>query len=329
MTLRRAFVLLSTCLALPACDDGFEGVAGSSGSTGGESSTTADTSPTGVSVTITASASATVSATETTTSASATTSSDSSGGGESTTDGSASSSGGSNSSGGEESSSGTTGTTGGVTIYDVQDGTVAEGTMVEIEGVVITALREGVGVVLQEIDGGEFSAVYVDTADVDVATFSVGDVVDVSGLSAEDNPGSSGLEGLTQILIGESGSMTATGDTMELTPEGVDFAVLADPDTAEPWETVLVTTTGSFTATNAGDFFGQFGEFAAVDGEQQLVVDNFLYMIFDEDNAADFPGFAEGATFTELTGVLNYSFGDFKVAPRDASELGGYVAPAG
>ncbi len=49
----------------------------------------------------------------------------------------------------------------------------------------------------------------------------------------------------------------------------------------------------------------------------------------DAENAADFPGFGEGATFTELSGVLNYTFGNFKLAPRSAVELGGYTAPPG
>ena len=123
--------------------------------------------------------------------------------------------------------------------------------------------------------------------------------------------------------------MTATGDTMKLSVEAVDFAVLADAETAEPWESVLVTTAGAFDAVNATASFGEFGEFAVEEGGAMLTIDNFLYAIFDEDNAADFPGFGEGATFTAVSGVLNYSFGVFKLAPRSAAELEGYVAPAG
>ena len=121
--------------------------------------------------------------------------------------------------------------------------------------------------------------------------------------------------------------MTATGDTMKLSAQEVDFEVLSNPAMSEPWESVLVTTSGAFVASTAGDFFGQFGEFAVVEGKNALIVDNFLYAIFDKDNAGDFPLFGEGATFTGVTGVLNYTFGDFKLAPRSAAELEGYVAP--
>ena len=52
---------------------------------------------------------------------------------------------------------------------------------------------------------------------------------------------------------------------------------------------------------------------------------NFLYNIFAKENAGDFPGFGEGATFTGVTGVLNYSFGNHKVAPRSAAEYAGFM----
>ena len=51
--------------------------------------------------------------------------------------------------------------------------------------------------------------------------------------------------------------------------------------------------------------------------------------VFVRTEFADFPGFGEGATFTAVSGVLNFSFGVFKLAPRSAAELEGYVAPAG
>ncbi len=325
MTLRSSFVLLSACLALAlaACDSGSDDTTGAGSTSGGDESSTSGTNPTGVSITVTA--------TTPTTDPSTTVDPSDTDGTSSSTDpsGDSSSSGEFGSSSGEAgSSSGSSGTGGeAVTIYDVQDGTVAEGETVSLEGVVITALRLGVGVVVQEAAGGEYSGVYVDTAEIDLSTFAVGDIVDLTGDTAESNPVTNGLEGLTQILVGESGSMTATGETMKLAAQEVDFGVLADPDTAEPWESVLITTTGTFTATTFGDFFGQFGEFAAVEGENLLLIDNFLYAIFDEDNAGDFPGFAEGATFTGLSGTLNYSFGNFKLAPRSSAELEGYVAP--
>ena len=201
-----------------------------------------------------------------------------------------------------------------------------------IEGVVITGLRVGVGVYVQEIDGGEYSGVYVDTGDVDLGTFAVGDIVDLSGVVTEALPANNpaALADLTGIV---ADTFVATGSSMELSPEVVDLVILADADTAEPWEGVLVQVSGALTAVTAMNNpmsgFGEFSEFSIEEGQASVRVDDFLYNIFAAANAADFPGFAEGATFTDVSGVLNFSFGNYKIAPRSASEYEGYVAPAG
>ena len=325
MTLRSASLFLSTCLALAACDGGSDSGSGSGSTSGGDGSTSSD--PTGVSISV----SATTPTTDPSTTDITATATDTDGsttdptGNESSSSGGDGSSSSSSSTGEGDSSSTTTGGEAGVTVYDVQDGTVAEGETVTIEGVVITGLRVGVGVFVQEVEGGEYSGVYVDTGDVDLTTFAVGDVVDLGGVTSEDI-GVNGLAGLTAIL---ADSFVATGDTMTLSPETVDLAVLADGEMAEPWEGVLVQVSGDLTATTYGDFFGQYAEFSVDTGGTFVLVDDFLYNIFAAANAADFPGFAEGATFTDVAGVLNFSFGNHKIAPRGAAELAGYVAPAG
>lgn len=326
MTLRSASLFLSTCLALAACDGGSDSGSGSGSTSGGDGSTSSD--PTGVSISVSATTPTTdpsttdITATATDTDGSTT---DPTGNESSSSGGDGSSSSSSSTGEGDSSSSSTTGGEAGVTVYDVQDGTVAEGETVTIEGVVITGLRVGVGVFVQEVEGGEYSGVYVDTGDVDLTTFAVGDVVDLGGVTSEDI-GVNGLAGLTAIL---ADSFVATGDTMTLSPETVDLAVLADGEMAEPWEGVLVQVSGDLTATTYGDFFGQYAEFSVDTGGTFVLVDDFLYNIFAAANAADFPGFAEGATFTDVAGVLNFSFGNHKIAPRGAAELAGYVAPAG
>ncbi len=112
---------------------------------------------------------------------------------------------------------------------------------------------------------------------------------------------------------------------MKLSPETVDLANLSEKATAEAWEGVLVTVSGTLVATTFGASFGQFGEFQVVDGEDAVLIDNFLYNIFAKENAGDFPGFAEGSTFTGVTGVLNFSFGNHKIAPRSAAEYAGFM----
>ncbi|MEM6291523.1 MAG: hypothetical protein AAGA54_09670 [Myxococcota bacterium] len=328
----RATLLLAG-LALAACDSGGDEITStSSSSTGGETSDSATTDgPTGVSVSITATSPTTDPAT--TDSATDGTTTDGTTGGvdtdaettdeEPTTSGE----GGSTSTGGFGSTS--TGEASGVTIYDVQDGTVAEGTMVTVEGVAITGIRDNVGVYVQEVAGGPFSGVYVDTGDLDLSVFSIGDLVTVSGVTSEDI-GVNGVEGLTAIMIGDGmGTMEADGGTMELSPEAVTPDVLADAMMAEPYEGVLVSTTGMLGAVPVpGNDFGQFSEFAVADGEAVVVIDDFLFSIFAKEHAADFMGFGEGAMFTAIQGPLNFSFGNHKIAPRSAADFEGYMAPA-
>ncbi len=334
MNVRSSSVLLSACLALTACDG--DSADSTSASTSGGSTSGTDPSDVSVSVTLSATAPTTDPASTNPTLGDTESATDGTDGTDGETEGTTSKdptraetdATGTDSTGGETQDP-TTGEADGTTIYDVQDGTVAAGESVTLEGVVITGVRAFVGVTVQEVDGGEYSGVYVDAGIVDLSAFAVGDIVDITGVTAESNPGSTGLDGLTQILTEDGGSITATGDTMELSAELVDFAVLADPESAEAWESVLVTTAGAFEAVNATASFGEFGEFGIEAGGEMLIVDNFLYAIFDKENAADFPGFGEGATFTAVSGVLNYSFGVFKLAPRSATELQGYMPPAG
>ena len=98
----------------------------------------------------------------------------------------------------------------------------------------------------------------------------------------------------------------------------------ATAETAEPWESVLITV--SDTLVVSADDFDAFAEFRVEAGGDSALIDNFLYGIFADENAGDFPGFAPGDSFTDITGVLNFSFGDYKLAPRSAEELAGYSA---
>jgi hypothetical protein len=64
-----------------------------------------------------------------------------------------------------------------------------------------------------------------------------------------------------------------------------------------------------------------FDEWTVVDGDEVLV-DNYLY---DAVNSGDFEGMSVGSTFTAIQGPLNFSFDNFKIAPRAADDLEGFV----
>jgi hypothetical protein len=205
------------------------------------------------------------------------------------------------------------------TIYEIQDGTIAEGTDVDVQGVIITGLYDQIGMFVQEPDGGEYSGVYVDTGTTDLTVLAIGDEVDITGVTSE---GSDSLTDLTAIDA-SAGTIVATGDTgLAPDPELVPIADLAAPGTAEPWEGVLVIVEedGTLSVTDEA-----FDEFLVEDSGDAVLVDNFLYNVYDEEAA--FPNFGVGAQLASVTGPLNFTFGNFKVAPRSADDLPGYVEP--
>ncbi|MCH9685715.1 MAG: hypothetical protein K0V04_30060 [Deltaproteobacteria bacterium] len=192
------------------------------------------------------------------------------------------------------------------TIYEIQDGTLAEGVMVDVQGVVVTGVYTNAFYV-QEPTGGQYSGVYVF---INAApAVAVGDEVDITGVTEEFN-------GLTEIDA-TMGMVTPTGvGGMMLAPELVMLA-----DIGEPWESVLIRIEGApLTVTDVS----QFDEFDVNDGGvDTAAVDDLLYNVLDFP--AVYPGFGVGASFTGIQGPLNYSFGEFKVAPREAGDLDGYI----
>ncbi len=215
--------------------------------------------------------------------------------------------------GGESTSSGGESSSGGVdddTLYEIQDGTIAEGVAVDVRGVVVTAVYTNAFFV-QEPAGGQFSGAYVFVQAAPAV--AVGDEVDLIGVTAEFN-------GLTEVDV-TAGMVSPTGNTgINLVPE-----VIALADVGEPWESVLVRLQGApLTVIDVS----QFDEFDVNDGGlDDARVDDLLYNVLDFP--ADFPGFGIGATFTAVQGPLNFSFGSFKVAPREFTDLEGYApAPA-
>lgn len=207
----------------------------------------------------------------------------------------------------------------GDTIYEIQDGTIAEDTDVDVQGVIITGLYDQIGMFVQEPGGGEYSGVYVDTGTTDLTALAIGDEVDITGVTTESN---GSLAGLTAIDA-SSGTIVATGDTgLAPDPEPVPLADLAAPVTAEPWEGVLVIVEegNELSVTDEA-----FDEFLVEESGDAVLVDDFLYNIYEE--MAAFPNFGVGARFASVTGPLNFTYDEFKLAPRSADDLPGYVEP--
>ena len=60
------------------------------------------------------------------------------------------------------------------------------------------------------------------------------------------------------------------------------------------------------------------------DGANDLRVDDFFYEL---PTAGDFANFGVGASFTAISGPLNYFNNQFKIAGRDAADFAGYAEP--
>jgi hypothetical protein len=208
----------------------------------------------------------------------------------------------------------TTGDMPGNTIYEVQDGTIPEGTPVEIYSVVVTAVT-GTGFFAQEPAGGEYSGVIVFSGNggPDTSAVEVGDIVDFSGNTFEFN------DAITEVVITD-GTFNIVGPGNPLDPEIVDISAFGNPDTAEPWEAVLVRVEGDLVVT---EVVTMFDEVVVTDGDS-VTIDNFLYNLPD---SGDFAGLDVDASFTAVQGPVNFWIDDYKIAPRSMDDVEGYQAP--
>lgn len=218
----------------------------------------------------------------------------------------------------EGSTSGSTGDTGGDvdnTIYEIQDGTIAEMQPVQVKGVVVTGINPGfTAFFAQEPPGGQHSGVwvYVGQMGPDIKSLKVGDEVDIKGVTLE-------FDGLTEIDA-SMGAVTPTGQAgPPIVPEVLPIAAFADPAMIEPWEGVFVRVEGDFTVS----MLPGFEEFVVTDNVDDAWVDNLLYSVVLDD--ASFPNFYVGSKFTAIQGPLNFSFMQYKIAPRVKEDLEGYV----
>jgi hypothetical protein len=198
-----------------------------------------------------------------------------------------------------------------VTIYEIRDGTIPTGTDVVVRGVIVTGVRDN-GFFAQEADGGPFSAVWVYAGNgPDVSALAIGDEVDFVGFTDEHF-------GLTEVAIFNGSVEVTSTPNPAPAPTVLDLAVLDVPAQADPWQSVLVRIEDDvFIVTS----INQHDELTLEDGDgASVMVDDFLYSL-----VADLVDLDVGATFTAVQGPLNYSFSNYKIAPRSGSDVEGYT----
>ncbi|MEM7155449.1 MAG: lamin tail domain-containing protein [Myxococcota bacterium] len=200
------------------------------------------------------------------------------------------------------------------TIYEIQDGTIPSGTEVDVRGVIVTGVANS-GFFVQEPFGGEYGGVYVYTETP--PTVLVGDEVDLRGIAAEFGE-------LTEIDISR-GMVSPTGvQDVILSPAPIALSEISG-GAGEPWEGVLVRIEGMPLSVVALPGSSEFDVGGA--GPETVRIDNFLYNVFDVPET--YVDFGVDAGFMAINGPLNFNGGEFKVAPRSAEDLEGYVPGPG
>ncbi len=201
-----------------------------------------------------------------------------------------------------------------VTIYDIQGGVVPPETTVLLRDVVVTSPlvvdeENGGGTVfLEEPEGGQYSGIslYLWSEVAMGATLQPGDVVDVVGEYQE-------FFDVSQLVIKNPGDIAVTGSGPLPGPDVVAAADVARMNAAaEPWEGVRVQVTPA-TIAESNDGFGQW----VLEGD--ALIGN-LYV-------DPLPAVSVGGSFESITGLLHYTYGEFKVIPGAAEDLAGYTDP--
>jgi hypothetical protein len=196
-----------------------------------------------------------------------------------------------------------------VTIYEIQTGEVPLWGWVDVANVWVTGKRDN-GVWVQELSGGPHSGIWVyvgeDSPTVDL--LEIGDRVDVLGVCGKYNE-------VMEINALNGGVWKVGALDSPLPPSTI---TLDEFDAI--WESVLVRVEGELQVT---ELPGE-GEFIIHDGSASGYVDDYVYNVVEAGELADF---GVGATFTAISGPLNYSLSHFKIVPRSAADLEGYQAP--
>jgi len=181
------------------------------------------------------------------------------------------------------------------TIYDIQSGAVDSAAVVQFDGIVTTGPGESPNsnAFYVQDGSGPYTGIFVYGAEMDSA--EVGDSVRVVGTYIEYYDESEISEDPIVTLLN-------TGNT----PQAPEVLTLDQADW-EPYEGVLIQIQD---VARFGDF--SYGEWWVTDGTDSLKVDNSgLYTLEPEI----------GDEFVSIMGVLSYTYGEFKIAPRTNADF--------
>jgi len=207
-----------------------------------------------------------------------------------------------------DTESGDTGSvsSGGATVADLQGGLVSPGEVVTLNRVIATTglTADGKGFFVQDAGGGEYSGLYVYLqAGGDDVQIEPGLELSLTGEVKEFPEEEAETE--TELVISSATNVVVTG-TGEITVDAVDVASVTD---WEPWESCII----SVGAVGVSEGINNYGEVTLDNG---LKMDNLFFDF--EANAGD--------SYTNVTALLGFKWSEWKLLPRAAEDLEGYVA---
>ncbi len=189
------------------------------------------------------------------------------------------------------------------TIYDIQNEMFQPGELVMVQDVVVSTPWTADGDVfwVQDPGGGERSGIAVYLPAPDGYSPTPGDELTLCGSYDE-------FFDQSQLAIQSSSDVSMSGRVAAPTPMTVMPSEVGVAPAGEDWEGVLVVVDAS-SVTEAANRFGEW------------IVDDVLMLTpeFFPEGAWPLPMIDD--TFTSLTGVMTYSFGRYKLAPRDAADI--------
>ncbi len=191
----------------------------------------------------------------------------------------------------------------GATVFEVNDGTVPQDSVVTLEGLVVTSpmTRDGEGFFVADPAGGPNSGLYVwRQLGMDGLAVAEGDEVRITGTPSE-------FYGWMELVVGSVDAIEVTGEATVPAPVALgDGAGVAWED----YESVVVTL-DSQTVTAIDGF-----QTGTLSGGIKLD-DGFQYLDYD----------CRGA-FASVSGIVFYSYETHSINPRRDSDLGAYTAPS-
>ncbi len=189
------------------------------------------------------------------------------------------------------------------TIYDIQNGTIAPGTAVTVEGVVVTGAPAdyygGGYCYASEPGGGPFSGVMVYWGSAGAALYGGlqrGDVINLTGETTE-------YWDKTEVLIDSLDTIIVTGTAAVPGPDPVNLPF------TEEWEGCFIVTPCTVVETEQNSYyewsFSDHGEFGIADDGTAIYL-TYVPAIGDQK---------------VLAGCLDYNFDEYKLYPRDDADI--------